>query len=171
LSPSLEAHETITASSTTSYAVQVRCFAFLARIPDLRTDYEGADYDEPQWKRVYKQEEIHNLDEAAFRAWVETLPCCTLGGDRKTPGDPLDVVFVGEGPILALALARQGWHVTEAITPASVWRTISSSLLATLIVTVQSRRYIFSAAIRILPSRKLAMMSTCAITCAYGVPP
>ena len=22
-------------------------------------------------------------------------PCCVLGGDRKTPGDPLNVVFVG----------------------------------------------------------------------------
>jgi LssY C-terminus len=51
-----------------------------------------------------------------------------LGGDRKTPGDPLNVVFVGEGPILALTFARQGWHVTEAITPGSTWRTISSSL-------------------------------------------
>ncbi len=111
-----------------SGAVQVRRFAFLARIPDLRTDYAGADYDEPQWKRVYKQEEIRNLDEAAFRAWVEELPCCTLGGDRKTPGDPVDVVFVGDGPILALALARQGWHVTEAITSGSAWRTINSSV-------------------------------------------
>jgi hypothetical protein len=111
-----------------SGAVQVRRFTFLAQVPDIRTDYEGADYQEPPWKRVYKEEEIQNLDEAGFRAWVETLPCCVLGGDRKTPGDPLNVVFVGEGPILALALARQGWHVTAAITPRSVWRTISSSL-------------------------------------------
>jgi hypothetical protein len=111
-----------------SGAVQVRRFIFLARVPGLRTDYEGAHYQEPPWKRVYKQEEIQNLDEAAFHAWVETLPCCTLRGDRKTPGGPLNVVFVGEGPILALALAHQGWHVTEAITPGSAWHTISSSL-------------------------------------------
>ena len=57
---------------------------------------------------MYKEEKIQNLDEAAFHAWVEALPCCPLGGDRKTPGDPLNVVFVGEGPILALTLARQG---------------------------------------------------------------
>jgi LssY C-terminus len=111
-----------------SGAVQVRRFAFLAKIPDLTTDYEGANYQDPQWKRVYRQEEIQNLDEVAFRAWVEALPCCTVGGDRKTPGDPVDIVFVGEGPILALALARQGWHVTETITPGSAWRTISSSV-------------------------------------------
>jgi hypothetical protein len=109
-------------------AVQVRRFTFLAPVPGLRTDYEGANYQVPPWKRVYKEEEIRNLDEAALHVWVEALPCCTLGGDRKTPGDPLNVVFVGEGPILALALARQGWHVTSAITPGSAWHTISSSL-------------------------------------------
>jgi hypothetical protein len=71
---------------------------------------------------------MQNLDEAAFRAWIETLPCCVLGGDRETPGDPLNVVFVGASPILFPALARQGWHVTEAITTGSIWRTIASSL-------------------------------------------
>jgi hypothetical protein len=30
------------------------------------------------------------------------------------------VVFVGEHPILFPALARQGWHVTEAITTSSI---------------------------------------------------
>jgi len=109
-------------------AVEVRRFAFLTKIPDLKTDYEGADYQQPPWETAYKPEEIQNLDEAAFRAWVERQPCCTLGDDRKTPGDPLNVVFVGEGPLLALALARQGWHVTAAITPDSAWHTISSSL-------------------------------------------
>src|SRR5262249_49172905 len=80
------------------------------------------------WETAYKEEDIQNLDEEAFRAWMETLPCCVLGGDRKTPGGPVNIVFVGEGRILALTLARQGWHVTEEITPGSVWRTISSVL-------------------------------------------
>jgi hypothetical protein len=111
-----------------SGAVQVRRFTFLARVPGLRTDYERGNYQEPPWKTAYKQEKIRNLDEAAFRAWIEALPCCVLGGDRKTPGDPLNIVLVGEGPIVALALARQGWHVTAAISPGSVWQTISSSL-------------------------------------------
>jgi hypothetical protein len=48
--------------------------------------------------------------------------------ESQTPGDPPNVVFVGEGPILALALARQGWHVTAAMTPDSAWRTAYSSL-------------------------------------------
>lgn len=109
-------------------ATQVRRFDFLAKVPGLRTDYEGADNQEPPWKTAYKPEEIRNLDEANFRAWVDALPCCVLGGDRKTPGDPLNVVFVGEGPVIALALVRQGWHVSQAVRPDSVWLTISSSL-------------------------------------------
>ena len=150
-----------------SGAVQVRRFAFLTRIPGLRTDYEAADYSEPRWKTVYKQEEIQNLDEAAFHTWVETVPCCSLGGDRKTPGDPANVVFVGEGPTLALALARQGWHVTAAITAGSGARCLRLFLVAVM-ATARSRRCIFLAAIRILLFRKLAAMSTCAITCACG---
>jgi hypothetical protein len=51
-----------------------------------------------------------------------------LGGDRKTAGDPLNVVFVDAGGVLFPALARQGWHVTEAITAGSTWRLIVSSL-------------------------------------------
>jgi hypothetical protein len=111
-----------------SGALQVRRFTFLAAVPGLTTDYEAADYQEPPWNRVYKPVDIRNLNEAAFRVWVETLPCCVLGGDRRTPGDPLNVVLVGEGPIVALALARQGWHVTEAITLGSDWLTVSSFL-------------------------------------------
>jgi len=108
-----------------SGGAQVRRFNFLAKVPGLK-----ADYHELQGKKLYKEEEIQNLDEAAFRSWVETLPCCVLGGGRKTPGETFNVVFVGAGPILFPALARQGWHVSESITAGSIWRTISSSLFS-----------------------------------------
>ena len=102
---------------------QVRRFAFLAKVPDLNTDALPLS-----GKNLYSAEEIQNLDETAFRAWLEKLPCCVLGGDKKTPGDPLNVVFVGERKILFPALARRGWNMTETITAESVWRTIESSL-------------------------------------------
>ncbi len=102
---------------------QVRRFAFLARVPDLDTD-------DLKFKseKLYDRSELQDLDERAFRAWVENLPCCVLGGDRKTAGDPLNVVFVGERPVLFLALARRGWNPTEAITAESVFQTIESSV-------------------------------------------
>jgi len=104
-------------------AAQVRRFAILAKVPGL-----NADYLQLEGKTIYDKEQIKELDEAEFRTWVEQLPCCVLGGDRKTPGDPLNVVFVGERSILVPALARRGWHATVAVTPDSVWHTIESSV-------------------------------------------
>ena len=106
-----------------SSAKQVRRFAVLAKVPGL-----NADYLHLEGKSLYDKNEIKELDEAGFRAWVEQLPCCVLGGDRKSPGDPLNVVFVGERSVLARALARRGWHTTVAVTTDSVWDTIKSSV-------------------------------------------
>jgi hypothetical protein len=103
-------------------AQDVRRFNFLARIPGLTADFHAV-----RDRTLYQPGEVQNLDSAAFRAWVEALPPCVLGGDRKTPGDPLNVVFVGNQAVLFPSLARQGWHVTEAISKGSVWRTVASS--------------------------------------------
>ena len=104
-------------------AGQVRRFSLLARVPDLDADFLHFDAE-----RLYGKDAIQDLDGAAFRSWVERLPCCVLGGDRKTPGDPLNVVFVGERAVLLPALARRGWHPTVEITADSVWRTVESSV-------------------------------------------
>ena len=106
---------------------QVRRFIFLANVPDLNVDYTQVQR-QMQSNKLYTRSDFQNLDETTFRKWIERLPCCVLGGDRKTPGDPLNVVFVGEGPTLFPALARRGWHVTETITVGSVLQTISSSV-------------------------------------------
>ncbi len=105
-------------------AQEVRRFTFLAPIPGLTADYHSL-----QGKGIYESGEVRNLDSAHFRAWVEALPPCVLGGDKKSPGDPLNVAFVGDQSVLFPALARQGWHVTEAISRASVLRTVASSIL------------------------------------------
>ncbi len=102
---------------------QVRHYAFLAKVPGLNADYLELDGRSP-----YGNEELKDLDEAGFRAWAAQQPCCVLGGDRKTPGDPLNVMFVGERSVLAPALARRGWHTTVAVTKESVWETIKSSV-------------------------------------------
>lgn len=102
---------------------QVRRFGLLASVPDLDADYLRSDPG-----RVYGKEGFQDLDEAAFRSWVERLPCCVAGGDRTTPGDPLNVVFVGERLALYPALARRGWQAAEAVTAESVWDTIESSV-------------------------------------------
>jgi hypothetical protein len=56
------------------------------------------------------------------------LPCCVLGGDRKTDGDPLNLVVVGDGLDMLATFARQGWDMTETIRGDTVWQTIKSSV-------------------------------------------
>jgi hypothetical protein len=132
---------------------QIRRFDFLANVPDLNVDYAKVKT-EIQRNELYKEGEVQNLDESTFRMWIERLPCCVLGGDRKTRADPLDVVFVGEAPTLFPALARQGWHVTEPITVGSAWQTISSSLFGERFRYGPVSPLYFLAVIRTSPCRR-----------------
>lgn len=102
---------------------QVRRFAFITPIPGLKTDYQQVDLD-----KLYAPGEIRDLDEDALRDWLEKLPCCTKGGDKKTDGDPLNIVMVGARQAVFPTLARRGWHVTETTTASSSWQTIMSSV-------------------------------------------
>ena len=103
---------------------QVRRFAFLAPVPGLQTDYQRV-----QWEKLYSQSERQDLDRDGLRSWLEQLPPCTLGPDRKTPADPMNLVMIGSTNSVFPALARRGWHVTETIRFASVFQTIRSSAL------------------------------------------
>jgi hypothetical protein len=102
---------------------QVRRFSFLAPVPGLRTDFQKVD-----WPRLMSHARRRNLTDEQFRSWLERLPCCTLGGDRRTPADPLNVVLVGDRDTVFPPLARRGWHVTQALTVTSAWETARSSL-------------------------------------------
>lgn len=94
-------------------AEQVRHFAILAKVPDLNADYLPL-----QGKSLYDQEQIKELDEASLHAWVEQLPCCVLGGDRKTPGDP----YWTDGLRLVMWLSEEpvSYHRVEAVR----WETV-----------------------------------------------
>ena len=41
--------------------------------------------------------EIRDLDLDELRTYLASLPCCVLGGDRETPGEPLNIVGLGDG--------------------------------------------------------------------------
>jgi hypothetical protein len=103
----------------------VRRFTFLAEIPGHATDFQRVP-----WDRLYPSAKVRDLDEAGFRDWIESdVSCCTLGGDRRTPADPLNVVIIGGRDVVFPVLARRGWHVTQTLSVSSIWRTIRSSLL------------------------------------------
>ena len=101
----------------------LRSFDFVQLVPGFEADFSRVDFD-----RLYPATEIQDMDLEALRTYLETLPCCVLGGDRKTPGDPLNLVFVGNGANVFAALVRQGWDLTETTRGDTAWRTVLSSV-------------------------------------------
>jgi hypothetical protein len=103
----------------------VRRFSFLTEVPGHATDFQKVN-----WNGLYPSAKVRDLDERAFRHWLEQdVPCCALGGDRRTPADPLNVVIVGSRDTVFPALAQRGWHVTQTLSVTSLWRTVRSALL------------------------------------------
>ena len=90
---------------------QIRRFNFVLPVPGFEVDFMRTD---PE--NVYAPEEIRNLDLNMLHAYLESLPCCVLGGDRETLGDPLNLVVVGEGPHMLTTFVRRGWYLTETHT-------------------------------------------------------
>jgi hypothetical protein len=102
---------------------QIRRFDFVLPVPGFEADFMRTD---PE--NLYSSGEIRNLDLNDLRAYLESLPCCVLGGDRHTPGDPLNLVLVGESPHMLATFVRRGWDLTETLTSHSAWRTAMSSV-------------------------------------------
>jgi hypothetical protein len=114
-------------------------FHFVQSLPGFRADFlktRPAD--------VYAPDEIRDLDLDGLRAYLEAFPPCVLGGDRKTPGDPLNLVIVGEGPQVLATFVRRGWDLTETITAGTAWRTTRSAAFGSLYRTAPvSSLYVF----------------------------
>lgn len=101
----------------------VRQFEFVQSVPGFEADFMRVDFDQ-----MYLDSEIPDLSLAELREYLESLPCCVLGGDQKTPGDPLNLVMVGDGAHVLATLVRRGWDLTETMRGDTVWRTVKSSL-------------------------------------------
>lgn len=107
---------------------QYNGFWFISEVPGLKADYMRVDFE-----NLYAADEVINLeDEQALQNWLEALPCCVLGGDKKTPGDPLNLVVIANTGKAIGGFFRQGWNVTETMHWSSIWKTIRSSLFGNL---------------------------------------
>jgi hypothetical protein len=102
---------------------EVRDFEFAQLVPGFEADFMRVDFD-----RLYPPDQVRELDLEGLRQYLETLPCCVVGGDRKTPGDPLNLVIVGDGRHALATLIRRGWDLTETLRSKTAWR-IGTSFL------------------------------------------
>lgn len=105
----------------------LRSFEFAQLVPGFEADFMRVEFE-----KIYPQTEARDLSQAELRLYLEALPCCVSGGDQKTPGDPLNLVIVGDGRHLLATLVRRGWDLTETMRKDTVWRTAISSVFRTL---------------------------------------
>ena len=105
---------------------RARTFSIFAVVPDFLGDYHETGV----FKReFYAPDEIVNyVDDDAFRAALEALPCCAADQAGAKPGDPLNLVIVGGLEDAFPALVRRGWRPTEQTWWGSVLRMGSSAL-------------------------------------------
>jgi hypothetical protein len=100
-------------------------FDFVVDIPGFAADFRRVDFN-----AVVPPGDDRDVSLAQLRQELSALPCCVVGPDGTTPGDPLNVVVIGPGDRVFHPFVRRGWDATEEISSDSVWRTISSSLFA-----------------------------------------
>jgi hypothetical protein len=101
---------------------QIRRFDYFLEVPGLTTDYQHVDF------AALHARGVTDVDTVTLGRLLEALPGCVLGPDGATPGDPLNLVVIGERWLALLPFIRRGWHVTETVSGGSVWRTVISSL-------------------------------------------
>ena len=102
-------------------------FEFIQIVPGFEADFMRV-----RFEQLYPENEVQDLTLSQLREYLETLPCCVAGGNRKTPGDPLNLVIVGGGRHLLATFVRRGWDLTETMRGETVWRTVASSLFRSL---------------------------------------
>jgi len=101
----------------------LRTFEFAQLVPGFKADFSNVDF-----TGLYQESEVRDLDLEGLRHYLEELPCCALGGDRETSGDPLNFVIIGDGRHMLATLVRRGWDLTETVRRATAWKTFASSL-------------------------------------------
>lgn len=99
---------------------------FAVTLPDGDFDFERL---EPE--TIYSDSERPNLDLEQLRQAIESLPCCAMNKDGDKPGDPLNLVVIGNAGEVLAAMARSGWSFTHRIDLKTVERMIGAALSGT----------------------------------------
>ncbi len=102
----------------------IKDFEFVVEVPGIEADYTQVDFD-----AAVPKNSVRDVDREELRRALESYPCCVLGPDGKTPGDPLNIVIVGPSNGNTFhPFVRRGWDPTETISGDTVSRTVQSSV-------------------------------------------
>ena len=101
-----------------------KTFEFVVEVPGIQADYTQVDFD-----AAVPPHSRRDVDREQLRQSLESYPCCVLGPDGKTPGDPLNIVVIGPGNGKVFhPFVRRGWDPSETITGDTISRTVQSSV-------------------------------------------
>ncbi|MGI9224074.1 MAG: hypothetical protein ACR2QX_06320 [Woeseiaceae bacterium] len=84
-------------------------FNFLLRVPGFVPDYANVDFDS-----IYSESEITVYNGDELRDALKQLPCCSSDGSGDKKGGAINVVLIGAGRDLLIALLRSAWIETSA---------------------------------------------------------
>jgi hypothetical protein len=88
---------------------ELSSFTFLLRVPDFVPDYANFDA-----ASIYSDDEIATYKDDQIVDALRTMPCCSTNENGEAVGEPINIILVGSGPKLVMALLRSGWIETSA---------------------------------------------------------
>jgi len=94
-------------------------------VPGIAADYLNRDFGS-----IVPAAEVQPVTLAELVEQLEKLPATTTNAGGTKPGDPVNLVIVGEFPTLLGAFAAR-WDESETITLATCWKTVKAFLLGT----------------------------------------
>jgi len=101
---------------------QLHRFAFAAKIPGFRADFDLADLEE---RAAAKRPP---LDWPGLRGVMEKSPPCATDRRGRRSGDPLNIVVVGSFESVLEVSIRNGWKLAEPVTVSSAVREATAVL-------------------------------------------
>lgn len=83
-------------------------FTFFLEVPGFVPDHSEVNF-----KSLYAEEEVQQVDNDSLRSLLEQFPCCTSNFDGSALGRPVQVFFVAKARDMLRALLRAGWSETS----------------------------------------------------------
>jgi hypothetical protein len=98
-------------------------FVFTVPVPGIAADYLDRDF-----ATIRPASTVEACDLDTLVARLEKLPAATTNAGGSRPGDPVNLVVIGEFETLLSAFAAR-WDESETITLATCWKTVRAFLL------------------------------------------
>ncbi len=102
-----------------------KSFFFIAKVPG----FKGKNVTPVDFHQIYSPSEITNIEDLqTLRKWIEHLPATVFGKDGRSPGDPLNLVLIGQFDDITPAFIHRNWELAESAHFGALWKMAKSFL-------------------------------------------